>query len=248
MTEDTLPPKLRFGLSGNALKLIAILTMTIDHLAWMGIETYAQAETPVQIILHMIGRLTAPIFIYLMAEGYHNTRHFPSYLKRVALLAFISHFAFCYFNMQSFNPLNALMFNATSIAWPLLWGLIFLKVWDTGTIPVYAKVLITIIGCVLTFTSDWSCAAPLAVLMIGRNQGSFHKQMLWLMALTTGYAVLFAVFNNTIYGMMHLFCWLDVPLLSLYDGTRGKVKWLGRFFYWYYPVHLALIGLLARML
>ena len=178
MTEDTLPPKLRFGLSGNALKLIAILTMTIDHLAWMGIETYAQAETPVQIILHMIGRLTAPIFIYLMAEGYHNTRHFPSYLKRVALLAFISHFAFCYFNMQSFNPLNALMFNATSIAWPLLWGLIFLKVWDTGTIPVYAKVLITIIGCVLTFTSDWSCAAPLAVLMIGRNQGSFHKQML----------------------------------------------------------------------
>jgi hypothetical protein len=27
------------GLSGNALKVIAIITMTIDHLAWMGIET-----------------------------------------------------------------------------------------------------------------------------------------------------------------------------------------------------------------
>ena len=29
----------RSGLSGNALKVIAILAMTIDHVAWMGIET-----------------------------------------------------------------------------------------------------------------------------------------------------------------------------------------------------------------
>ena len=36
----------RFGLSGNALKLIVIIAMTVDHLAWMGIETYSQAETP----------------------------------------------------------------------------------------------------------------------------------------------------------------------------------------------------------
>ena len=30
------------GLSGNALKVIAIVAMTIDHLAWVGIETYEQ--------------------------------------------------------------------------------------------------------------------------------------------------------------------------------------------------------------
>ena len=46
------------GLSGNALKVIAIVAMTIDHLAWVGIETYEQAETPTQIFLHCIGRLT----------------------------------------------------------------------------------------------------------------------------------------------------------------------------------------------
>ena len=50
----------KHGLSGNALKVIAIVAMTIDHMAWMGIETYAQAETPLQIFLHCIGRLTAP--------------------------------------------------------------------------------------------------------------------------------------------------------------------------------------------
>ena len=100
--------KQRFGLNSNMLKVIAIIAMTIDHLAWMGIETYAQAETPVQILLHIIGRLTAPIMLYFVAEGYHYTHDFNKYLRRMAMLAAVSHFAFCYFNMSGFNPLNNL--------------------------------------------------------------------------------------------------------------------------------------------
>ena len=46
----------------------------------------------------------------------------------------------------------------------------------------------------------------------------------------------------------HLACWLAVPLLALYNGQRGRCRWLGKFFYYYYPAHMALIGLLARML
>ena len=70
----------RFGLSGNALKLIAIIAMTVDHLAWMGIETYSQAETPLLIFLHVIGRLTAPIMLFFVADGYSHTRNFRKYL------------------------------------------------------------------------------------------------------------------------------------------------------------------------
>ena len=55
--------------------------------------------------------------------------------------------------------------------------------------------------------SDWSCAAPLAILMLGQNRGNFYKQMLWLMAIITLYAVAFFVFNNHIYGMVHMACW-----------------------------------------
>ena len=148
MTEtQTSSIKQRFGLNSNMLKVIAIIAMTIDHLAWMGIETYAQAETPVQILLHIIGRLTAPIMLYFVAEGYHYTHDFNKYLRRMAMLAAVSHFAFCYFNMSGFNPLNNLLFNATSIIWPMMWGLILLKVWDTERFAVWLKVLIT--GAVL---------------------------------------------------------------------------------------------------
>lgn len=91
------------GLSGNALKVIAIVAMTIDYLAWVGVETYEQAETPLQIFLHIIGRLTAPMMIFFVAEGYYHTHNFQRYLLRLAILAVVSHFAFCYFNMPGFR-------------------------------------------------------------------------------------------------------------------------------------------------
>lgn len=236
------------GLSGNALKVIAIVAMTVDHLAWMGIETYQQAETPLQIALHSIGRLTAPIMFFFVAEGYHHTRNFRRYLGRLFLLAVVSHFAFCYFNMSGFNPFGNLLFNATSIAWPLMWGLILLKLWDTERLPQWQKLGITLLACLVTFSSDWSCAAPLAILMIGRNRGNFYKQMLWMMLIITLYVMAFAIVHSQTYGMVHMACWLAVPLLALYNGERGKARWLGKFFYYYYPAHLALIGLLARVL
>lgn len=230
-------------LSGNALKIIAIIAMTIDHIAWIGIEEYSQAETLLQILLHSIGRLTAPIMLFFVAEGYHYTHNFRKYLGRMAVLSIVSHFAFCYFSQPSFNPFTNQLFNATSIAWPLMWGLIFLKVWDTENLGTWLKVLITVAGCILTVTSDWSCAAPLAILMVGRSRNNFYKQMLWLMSIVTLYAVAFFIFNNPTYGMVHMACWFTVPLLSLYNGKRGKIRWLGKFFYWYYPAHMALIGL-----
>lgn len=237
-----------FGLSGNALKVIAIITMTIDHLAWMGIDTYEQAETPLLIFLHIIGRLTAPIMFFFIAEGYHHTHSYQRYLRRLFVLALVSHFAFCFFNMSGVNPLDNLMFNATSIAWPLMWGLILLKVWDTRKLRMWHKVLITVIACALTLTSDWSCAAPLAILMMGRTaEGNFHKQMLWMMLIITLYAIAFYFVHSPTYGLVHLACWLAVPLLSLYNGKRGKTKWLGDFFYYYYPAHMIIIGLLYRI-
>ena len=123
-TETGTLSKNRLSLSGNALKVIAIIAMTIDHIAWIGIEEYVQAETFLQIFLHSIGRLTAPVMLFFVAEGYHHTRNYWKYLGRMAVLAVVSHFAFCYFAQPGFNPFENQLFNATSIAWPLMWGLI----------------------------------------------------------------------------------------------------------------------------
>lgn len=56
------------GLSGNALKIIAIIAMTIDHVAWVLFPGYEMA--PLTIVMHVIGRITAPIMMFFIAEGY----------------------------------------------------------------------------------------------------------------------------------------------------------------------------------
>ena len=75
------------GLNANQLKLIAIIAMTIDHLVWTLVPGYS-TEWWV-ILCHIIGRLTAPIMWYFIAEGYHYTRNIRKYAGRLFLLAVI---------------------------------------------------------------------------------------------------------------------------------------------------------------
>lgn len=41
---------------------------------------------------------------------------------------------------------------------------------------------------------------------------------------------------------------LVYPILKMYDGSRGKLKWMKWLFYIYYPLHLAIIGLLRILM
>ena len=47
---------------GTQLKYIAIIAMTIDHLAWLLYPGLVKGPTPV--LMHIVGRLTAPIMWY----------------------------------------------------------------------------------------------------------------------------------------------------------------------------------------
>ena len=60
-------------LNSNHLKIIAIIAMTIDHVADLFYPSFPSQPFP--IILHIIGRLTAPIMWFFIAEGYHYTHN-----------------------------------------------------------------------------------------------------------------------------------------------------------------------------
>ena len=81
-------------LNSNAIKIIAILAMTIDHIAWMLFPGFPTEIIP--IVLHIIGRITCPIMCYFIAEGYHYAKNRNKYTGRLFLLAFISHFAYVF--------------------------------------------------------------------------------------------------------------------------------------------------------
>ena len=107
-------------LSGNALKLIAIAAMTVDHLTWVIFPGY---QTNVGILLlHSIGRLTAPIMCFFIAEGYYYTHDRKRYAARLFLFALISHFAYNFAFGIPFAPFRTGIFNQTGVMWALACG------------------------------------------------------------------------------------------------------------------------------
>ena len=80
------------GLTGNQLKLIALVSMTCDH---VGVQLF-----PKVLLLRIIGRLALPIFAYMIAEGCRYTRNRKKYLLRMASLAAVCQVVY-FFAMKS---------------------------------------------------------------------------------------------------------------------------------------------------
>lgn len=234
------------GLNANQLKLIAIIAMTIDHLTWTFCPGYS-TEWWV-ILLHIIGRLTAPIMWFFISEGYYYTHDFKKYAKRLFILAFISHFAYNFCFGISFIPLKTSVFNQTGVVWSLAWGLMLLYINDSEKLQQWHKVVITILICIITFPSDWSSIATMAILHIGVNRGNFKKQMTWMMILVSFYTLIYFLFIDRVYGIIQLGTCLTIPLLRLYNGKRGSWKGMGKLFYVYYPVHLVICGIIRILI
>lgn len=234
------------GLNANELKLIAIAAMTLDHLTWTLFPGYS-TEWFV-ILFHIIGRITAPIMWFFIAEGYHHTRNIKKYIIRLFILAAISHFAynFC-FNIPMI-PFQTSVFNQTGVVWSLAWGLVLLYIYNQKQWKPWQKTFVTIMICLITFPSDWSCIATMAILSIGTNRGNFKKQMLHMMLCVSAYAIVYFIFIDKVYAVIQFGTALTIPLLRLYNGERGSFKGMGKLFYIYYPLHLFICGIIRILL
>lgn len=239
-------------LDSNQLKLIAIIAMTVDHIAWAMFDGYPTALLP--LVMHIIGRLTCPIMCYFIAEGYHYTRNINKYTFRLFAFAFVSHFAYIFasndfVDFKSFIPFYYGNFlNQTSVMWSLAWGLVMLRIADSKRIKSIYKVLLVILICIITLPSDWSCIAALCIMAIGTNRGDFRKQMSWMIFYVALYSLVYFFAIDKAYGILQMGVVLSIPVIAMYNGERGKnpkinkfMKW---FFYIFYPLHLFVIGLI----
>lgn len=231
-------------LNSNHLKIIAIIAMTIDHIA--DLLYPGMPNIFISNIMHIIGRLTAPIMFFFICEGYYYTKDVKKYISRLFIFALISHFAYCFAFGINFIPFSTgNIFNQTSIMWTLAWAVVALHiVHGKNNLKEYQKWLLVILINLITFSSDFSSIAVMAILFMYDRRGNLKSQMISMMAWLSLYALISYLFVSKTYGLIAMTAILVYPLLKNYNGKRGKTKWLKWFFYLYYPLHLIIIGAL----
>lgn len=120
------------GISSFELKLIALICMIIDHVGYYFVNSIS---VNMYTACRIIGRISMPIFLFLIVQGYIHTRNFKKYIIRLLFFACITQFALflCEFIgievMQKINTYNiCLSFN---ILFSFVLCLFFLKLLDS---------------------------------------------------------------------------------------------------------------------
>lgn len=232
----------RKRLNANQIKLIAIIAMTIDHLTWVFFPG-TQAVWYV-FALHIIGRLTAPIMWFFIAEGCYCTRNIGKYIGRLFLFAIISHFAFDFAFGIPFLPLSTGVFNQTSVMWSLAWAVVLIWICNQDKIPQWGKIVSIIVICLISFPSDWSSIAVMCPFFLYAHRDKFKLQARDIVIWSFVYAAVYFLFLDKLYGILQMLTFLTIPILAQYNGERGKWKGMKWLFYVYYPAHLLIIGLI----
>ena len=223
----------KFGLTNNQLKIIAMLTMTIDHI---GVLLFPGVD-----LLRYIGRLAFPIYAFMIAEGCLHTRSMPRYLGSMAVLA-----ALCqlvgYVAQQTLVQ-SVLVSFSFSISLIILLRQAQQKntvgAWWPFALAAAAVLLITeaLPEFLPGFSVDYGFIGAMLPVCIYAAKGKIPKLAVSAVLLSllawNGWA-------GQWYGLLAL------PLLALYNGSRGRwrLKWV---FYLYYPIHLAVLWLIAAI-
>jgi hypothetical protein len=239
-------------MSSNTLKIIAITAMLIDHIAWAFVPTL----NPLGQLMHIIGRLTAPIMCFLIAEGYHHTRNAKKYALRLGLFALISHVPYIYFEtgrLPIYYDNGLKIIPGTSVIYSLFLGLILLMVQNNRRIQDYIKNLLVILILIASTPGDWSFFAVLWIWVFGTYRGDIKRQLLgFSLTAVLPFAFSFAFFSQGIWWsqLFQLGVYLAIPLIYLYNGKLGYRKervWVKWIFYVFYPLHLLILGLIKHI-
>ena len=234
------------GLSTADLKLIAIIAMTVDHLAWLFFPGFQRVWYVY--LLHIIGRLTAPIMWFFIAEGSYYTKNPKKYITRLFVFAIISHFAYSFAFGLNPIPFKNGIFNQTSVIWSLAIAAALIFIVNKYKLSYWKNFALILLANLLSFPADWSCIATMVPFYLYNHRGDFKKQVRDFILFGFMYVLIYFIFIDKVYGILQLFIFLSIPVLSLYNGKAGNnrnMKWL---FYIYYPAHLVAVGVLRLIL
>jgi hypothetical protein len=219
----------RYDSGRELLKWIALSTMTIDHI---GLILYPQIP-----VLRIIGRISYPLFAYLLVLGMSSTHDPGKYFKRMVYFALLSQLPFAIANeIPIWQHLN--------IFFTLSLGIILIYLMDRNNILLLVPMIVAFIIPV-----DYG-AYGLATILFLYIMRSFRRTgVILLIALN----LLLLPFETT-YQPLAL---LALPIILLHGNGRLTLTHSSEksshpliskyFFYVYYPAHLLALALIRTI-
>ncbi len=253
---DVKKERVKKGISGSTIKLIAIVTMFIDHVGatvvWRMILSNAGKNGMIAydgvllgyMLMRYIGRIAFPIYCFLLVEGFQKTKSKAKYAMRLGIFALVSEIPFD----LAFSS-KVLEFHYQNVFFTLFVGLLTMMIVDmldqkltnisnehTSKLPVIikyaAELVVLAVGALIAdlLCTDYGAIGVVCILVLY----FFRKNK--VMQIIAGCCA---------------FLWeVTAPLaflsIGFYNGKRGlKLKYV---FYLFYPLHLLILYLICVVL
>ena len=228
--------KLKTNLDTNFIKLVAIISMTFDHVGSVFFPEYP--------VFRWIGRIAFPLFCYCLTVGMLYTHDIKKYVMRLCVFALISQpFWILAFNSDDIigNIFNLNIFFTLVVSLLATWGFREKKWW----LFIVGLVLL----CVVNFDYAMTGLVLMMIFYLCRNRpwlGAFIYSLTYLPAVN-GYMDDPLALKIGAHAIgCEIFALLALPFIYIHTNTNLKIsKW---FFYIYYPAHLFMIFLLQMVL
>lgn len=233
-------------LDGDTLKIIAIVTMLIDHIGAALIETVLfQGGTgisyrwyEVDTVLRAIGRTAFPIFVFLLVEGFFHTHSRRNYFGRLALFSLLAELPFDL-------AFHGVLFyrDSQNVFWTLAIG--FLVIWGVEKLYERCGTGYFIAACILS--AALISAGCFAAEVLRTDYGGYGILLIVLFYFGRRFGVprLLICIGGYLLFLWEPYCIGGFFLILFYNGARKKRgRGFQYFFYLFYPVHLLILGLI----
>lgn len=246
----------RRGLSGNAIKLLAMSAMLLEH-----ISVFFTKAPALFWCMRFLGKAAAPIFFYFIVEGYRHTHNKNRYTLNLAVFSIISYvpFILCFD-----SAINADTFLNFSIIYNLLIGLLVIRASHEIKNRILRWSLIAVLFLLSCF-GDWGWVAPLTILIFDLYHENRKNQ---IYAYTLFTLIRTGLLTKILSPMLFFARWktgfdftewgyfgydfgtlIPVVILLLYNGEKGRGGEIAKWgFYVFYPLHLLIIAILKMYL
>lgn len=197
--------------------------MVMDHVCYLLL--------PQLLILHVIGRLSFPLFAWLLAEGEKHTQNIYRYGSRLLIAAIIS------------QPIYTVVFKSftLNILFTLLLGVGMLRLVNRCS-QLWQKLTITGLFAVVAESLDFEYGAYGIGVILLMSLTDKLKPKVWLLYWCIFHLILVVISRIS---LIQNFAVFSGFLVFQFNGKQGS---RARWFYLFYPAHLIILGIINYLI